>query len=433
MLEELLGLGEDAVKVAGSSAGCAAPGEGGVDSEELVACLRAARRLEQVAVLVQASLTRQANAHGLPAEQGFRSTPAWLRAVLCCDPGPARALAELAEALRRHPGVEQACVAGRTDTQQATVIGDALDELGRGLNEREDVGLAEAGDITQRAEAAMVELADRLPAYQLRRVGERILEHVAPQVAERFEERALARDEERAYRKRGFTLCPADRSSVQVSGALTAEDAAVVAAALDPLCAPAPDDERSPAQRRADALIEVCRLAMRPGDLPDSGGEPAHVTVTLAYDPLTRALGTATTDRGERLSAETARRMACDARIVPAVLGGEGEVLDLARLRRSVSTSLRRALGLRDGGCAFPDCDRPPRWTDVHHVKPWSEGGETKLDNLVLLCRHHHRLLHDPASGWEIRFGADRKPDFIPPAHIDPLRRPRRNLYHLRP
>jgi hypothetical protein len=234
----------------------------------------------------------------------------------------------------------------------------------------------------------------------------------------------------RAQRRRGLTLSLPVDGLVRLSGALGTEDAATVQAALHPLCRPLPEDDRTPAQRRADALLEVCRLALRTQELPDDGGEPPQLAVTVAYQPLSRTLGTAVTDAGQRLSAATARRLACDARILPAVLGSTGQILDLGRTRRLATGPLRRALHIRDRGCAFPDCDRPPRWTDAHHITPWTKGGATTLDNLVLLCRHHHRFIHHPNAGWQIRPGTDHHPDFIPPPTLDHHQRPRRNLYH---
>jgi hypothetical protein len=156
------------------------------------------------------------------------------------------------------------------------------------------------------------------------------------------------------------------------------------------------------------------------------------VAVTIRFDTRTRQLATAVLDNGRRVSADTARRMACDARLIPVVLGSTGQVLDAGRSRRLASGPLRRALVARDHGCAFPGCDRPPRWCDAHHLWPWSAGGPTSLDNLVLLCRHHHRTLHEPRQGWRIRLGKDQLPQFIPPPWIDLLQRPQRNLYHPR-
>ena len=136
-------------------------------------------------------------------------------------------------------------------------------------------------------------------------------------------------------------------------------------------------------------------------------------------------------DTGAAISAAEARRMACDAQIVPAVLGGPSQVLDLGRARRLFTGPIRRALILRDRGCSFPSCDRPARWSEGHHVTSWADGGTTTLTNACLVCRRHHRLLHDD-SGWRVRLAADGHPEYLPPTTIDPQQRPRRNTYHRR-
>jgi hypothetical protein len=132
-------------------------------------------------------------------------------------------------------------------------------------------------------------------------------------------------------------------------------------------------------------------------------------------------------DSGE-ISAADARLLACDSSVIPAVLGSKSEPLDLGRLRRLITAGLRRALYLRDRGCAFPGCHRPPRHCQGHHVRHWADGGPTGLGNLVLLCSHHHRLLH--RSGWQVRIALDGFPEFIPPVFIDRRRKPRRNNVH---
>jgi hypothetical protein len=180
-------------------------------------------------------------------------------------------------------------------------------------------------------------------------------------------------------------------------------------------------------------LVEVCRLALTTGDLPDNGGDRPQVVVTVPFDPLRHALGVGAFDNGDRITAATARRLSCDARILPAVLDGNGLPLDLGRERRLITGALRRALVLRDGGCAFPDCDRPPRWCDGHHVRHWADGGDTSLANAVLLCGYHHRLVHDAAAGWTVHIAPDGRPIFRPPVWVDPDRVPRRNLFHRRP
>jgi hypothetical protein len=202
---------------------------------------------------------------------------------------------------------------------------------------------------------------------------------------------------------------------VAISGRLTEEAAAVVQEALDPLCAPTPGDDRTAGQRRADALRDVCGLALNTERLPDNGGDRPQLVVTVNYDVLGRELGSGTLDNGAGLTAEAVRRLSCDALILPAIVDGAGQVLDLGRFRRLFTGPLRRALVLRDKQCAFPACDRPARWCEGHHLVHWSHGGPTSLDNAVLLCRHHHREIHKP-DGWTVFIAPDGLPTFIPPA-----------------
>ncbi|SNY46092.1 HNH endonuclease signature motif containing protein [Paractinoplanes atraurantiacus] len=400
---------------------------------EITDSLVTVHRCGQVLAVLLAQLAHQATTRGLPRAQGHATTARWLRELLHIDPAPAKETAERGALLARHPTLEQAVLDGRIDLRHAGVIASTVESIPETLADFDDVGLAEAAELAEKAQDTMIGMAARLAAFQLRKAGDRILAHVAPHLADQAEEARLARQEARAHRRRGFTLSLPVDGVVRLSGQLDTESAAILQAALHPLCKPITGDDRTPAQRRADALVDICKLALRTTELPEDGGEPPQVAVTIPYQPLTRTLGTATTDTGERLSATTARRMACDARLLPVVLGGEGQVLDLGRTRRLASGSLRRALHIRDRGCAFPSCDRPPRWTDCHHLVGWNDGGPTSLDNLVLLCRRHHRLVHHPTMGWQIRLGPDGHPDFIPPPTIDPDRRPRRNQFHHRP
>src|SRR5947208_10566469 len=125
----------------------------------------------------------------------------------------------------------------------------------------------------------------------------------------------------------------------------------------------------------------------------------------------------AVTETGVPLSAATARRLACDATIIPLVLGANSEPLDIGRATRLIPPAIRRALIARDRGCAFPGCRRPPRWCDAHHIKYWADGGETCLENLVLLCSHHHDLIHH--SQWTVAI-TDGRPVVTPTAWLDP-------------
>ncbi|WP_020518898.1 HNH endonuclease signature motif containing protein [Catelliglobosispora koreensis] len=189
-------------------------------------------------------------------------------------------------------------------------------------------------------------------------------------------------------------------------------------------------DPRTPAQRRHDALLEVFGLAIATEELPANGGCKAQIVITAPYDVIAQKVHDATLDTGEQLSAAAVRRLACDAGIVPSILDTHSVPLDLGRERRLITGALRRALILRDKGCAFPGCERPPKWCHGHHKDHWIDGGETSLENSVLLCGFHHRLIHHDE--WQIVFASDGHPEFIPPEWLDPSRTPQRNLYHLR-
>jgi hypothetical protein len=120
------------------------------------------------------------------------------------------------------------------------------------------------------------------------------------------------------------------------------------------------------------------------------------------------------------------RRLACDADLIPMVLGTAGEILDVGRTQRLVTTVIWNALVVRDQHCTFPGCTRPPIACDAHHITSWLDHGPTSLENLTLLCRGHHTVIHN--TPWRIQMNpADHRPEFIPPPRIDPHRRPVRH------
>jgi hypothetical protein len=153
-------------------------------------------------------------------------------------------------------------------------------------------------------------------------------------------------------------------------------------------------DDRSPAQRRADALGEVCRQWLDRPDRPMVGGERPHVTVTVSADALAGVDGACEMDHVGPISIGTARRLACDASVMRVVLSERSEPLDVGRRSKVVPPPMRRAVSVRDGRCRFPGCDRPPTWCDAHHIVHWADGGPTAMSNLILLCRQHHRAIH---------------------------------------
>ena len=186
----------------------------------------------------------------------------------------------------------------------------------------------------------------------------------------------------------------------RIDGWLDPEGFAYVKAALDAATPPpGQDDSRTSAQRRADALVDLARLALDSGDLPESGGEKPHLTVLVNLDILTGdGYGTCETEDGTVIPRSTVERISFDASVSRIVIGPNSEPLDVGRKTRVIPPSLRRALIARDRHCQHRGCERPPRWCDVHHQKPWSQGGETDLLNLELICRHHHRDHHTRGS-----------------------------------
>ncbi len=261
--------------------------------------------------------------------------------------------------------------------------------------------------------------------------------------------------------------------------------------ALSPLTEPHPaadgtQDDRSPAKRRADAFGHILDRYLATSNRPTEGGEKPHVNLHIRLqdlqsqnnsdvtdDETTRAAAepdntdpvdidtgnpihpdTAESDsQGEPdrptanrsayrdlfgdgtsvgwlpwmgpLSRNTSRQLACDCVLTAIVMDENGNPLNLARTARTVTAKQKRALTARDHGCAFPGCGKPAAWTEGHHIWHWADGGPTDMNNLVLLCGFHHRLIHH--SDWDVFIGTDQHPWFVPPASVDPYRRPRQS------
>ena len=154
-------------------------------------------------------------------------------------------------------------------------------------------------------------------------------------------------------------------------------------------------DQRTPGQRRAEALITLIHAGSRVGEADGTQvGSGARVMVTIPLITLTDQLGAATTLTGDVLDPTAARRLACDSDLIPAVLGSQNEPLDVGRSKRLVTGGLRAAVMLRDRGCTFPGCDRPPPFCEVHHIRHWADGGTTSLANSAMLCTTHHQTVH---------------------------------------
>lgn len=183
------------------------------------------------------------------------------------------------------------------------------------------------------------------------------------------------------------------------SATFTPEGGHIVKQAIDGICDPQNLDAgelRSPAQRRADAIVDICSFWLtHNADAATSGGEKPHVTITMDYEVLAGRAKRLPEIDGTAVTPQTVRRITCDAAIIPIVVGSESEPLDVGRKTRTIPAALRRAVEQRDKSCTWQGCDAPPSWCDVHHNHHWADGGETSLANCRLLCRRHHTAIHD--------------------------------------
>lgn len=235
-------------------------------------------------------------------------------------------------------------------------------------------------------------------------------------------------------RRRSLSLIPLAGGMHRLTGDLDPTCAALASSVLNALSAPQPTeaggpDDRTPAQRRHDALASVCRLALRAGELPRTGGIPATVLITLTADQLRSGQGLAETSTGQLLPVADALRLADQADLAMLFTDAAGQPLNLHRSRRLASTSQTLALIGRDKGCTFPGCTMPPEWTEKHHIRAWQDGGATDLDNLCLVCDYHHD--HHLQQGWTILL-RDGLPHYRPPKWKDPEQKPIRN-HHFHP
>jgi uncharacterized protein DUF222 len=212
---------------------------------------------------------------------------------------------------------------------------------------------------------------------------------------------------------------------VAVDGLLDPLTGETVLAAVHACSAPAgPEDARSPGQRRADALGEICRRALTTGRLPSAGGDRPQVLVTVSLDTMRNEPGSGPGELGWAgpISGELARRVGCDASITRIVLDPASQPLDVGRATRVVGTGLRRALLVRDRTCRYPGCSMPGQWCDAHHRRHWARGGQTALGNLILLCDHHHTHVH--LTGQTLTLHPDGRVTLEPPEHPPDHRRP---------
>jgi 5-methylcytosine-specific restriction protein A len=404
----------------------AAAGPGAGDGEllsVLTVCEGVARRLDRVVVGAVADLERR----GTFAERGYKSSAGALGDMLGLERFEARRRVVAAEQVcpragldgshlpARLPATAEVFAAGRAGLRHVEVVARVLGSPAAGRL---------APEVWAGAEVQLAAKASEYTPSELLVWGTALVEALDQDGAEPDDRPPPQVNELHLTRHRG-------RPGGTLKGRF--DDAAMfdaVAAVVDAKAKPLTgEDDRSAAQRQAEALAEVCGFVLDHGDLPHAGGGRPHLNVLVRLEDLENRCRAAVLDFGGTVTPESLRMLACDAAVVPIVMGGKGQPLDVGRLTRTIPDGLRRAVVARGGGCEFPGCGRPPSWCEVHHIVPWQEGGVTALHNSVMACRVHHRLLHH--SEWIVRI-RDGLPEFIPPGWIDPERRPRRKpLPHL--
>jgi uncharacterized protein DUF222/HNH endonuclease len=305
---------------------------------------------------------------------GYLSGSVWLARRAGMAPSEAKQHVRTARAL------EQMSVAQRA-LSDGELSGSAIRVL---VEAREECPEEFAG-----SENALVDAARALSVRELRALVAHWRQAASPA---RAEER-----DQRMHAVRRLYVSPTLDGMVRVDGDLDPETGQTLMTALQAAVdadVRGESDLRPGAQRRADALGEICRQWLDQSDRPQVAGERPHISVRMDFDALAGRGGHSELEGVGPITAQTARRIACDASVTRVITRGRSEVLDVGRKTSVVPSALRRALVARDEHCAFPGCDRPQSWCDAHHMVHWADGGETNLTNLLLLCRPHHRMLH---------------------------------------
>ncbi len=302
------------------------------------------------------------------------------------------------------------------NSDQVRVVVTALEDLPEDLQP----------DLLVQAEEVLVGYAADFDPQELATLGAHVLTIIAPEVGEEIDRRRLEEQEQKAAQKRRLSLSYDGHGSAHGRFTLPTAQGQMLHKILLAFASPghvnattaASDGDgrkrpwvtgRPSAQKLGEAFCELIETYPRT-HVPDLGGFSGTVVVTTTLDDLRNGTGAATLDTGGEMTVAQARRLACEALIVPVVLGGQGQVLDAGESRRFYSATQRLAMGVRDRGCTARGCDWPPGLCHAHHNTRWVDGGRTDLRHGRLLCPHHHARAHDPA--YQVTTHADHQVTF---------------------
>ena len=327
---------------------------------------------------------------------GALSLTAWLRWKCKLSGGAAMERVEIARQLEKLPQTHAAFASGDVGYQHVAVLARAAEHVG--------------ATAVRKEEGALLQAAQTMDPSQF------------TTVAKNFEHRvdaagALA-EANHAYQRRYFHISEPIDGLVRLDGMLDAEGGATLRTALQPFMQPVKDDDRSYGQRCAEALVELGRHGGS-GSKRDGAGPRPQLIIRASLDTLAGIKGAPAgeLEGGGTVPAETVQRIACDS-AVSRITGQTELEHELNRASRTLPAPTRRALEARDRHCVFPGCTRPLNWCDGHHMVWWTRGGETALPNLALLCRPHHRMVHE--EGWVLERTKDGNWKAKPPLHRIP-------------
>lgn len=410
---------QDAV---GTAAGM---GVAGVSNSDLGLAITALSELESQAAALRLALAAEADGRDVARDTADTGTDAWL-ARLTGDTREVNAggirLARLLQ--EKYDATREAFAGGRLRIAQVRVIVNAAEQSPSEAT-TDQVRAAEewlvgkaTGDGNRRGRP--------MDARRLRQAARRMFARIDADLAARHESILLGREHRHAEQETFLALHDNGNGTFSGRFLLPELHGKMLRRALDRLTsprrltrdplgqpivdesAPGTDYGRHTYEAEGAALCELIE------HLPTEGhaANGVELLITLDLDDLLADLresgahdGSARLETGDLITAATARRLACEAGLIPAVLGGASEPLDLGRLRRLHSRPQRRALSLLYDSCAITGCSRPFAWCEIHHPQPWSRGGRTHLSNALPLCGHHHRIAHDP--GWDLRHHGD--------------------------
>lgn len=328
------------------------------------------------------------------AADGALSVTAWLKWRCRLSGGAAAERIEIGKQLEHLPKTGDAFAKGQLGYQHVAVLARTAENVG---------AAAVRGE-----ESSLLKAAQSMDPGRFTTVAKNFEHRVDP---------AGALDEaNRAYQRRYLHIGDAQDGLVRLDGLLDTEGGATVRAALSGLMKPLRDDQRTYGQRCADALVEFCRQAK--GGRENSSGPRPCLIIRASLDTLAGLPDAAAgeLEGGGTVPAETVQRHACDSALVRMTNRGELDG-ELNHASRTLPASTRRSLEARDRHCIWPGCGRPQNWCDGHHLVWWTKGGDSSLDNLALLCRPHHRMVHE--GGWSIRRANSEWRITPPSAYID--------------